>query len=194
MIDYSGAVSNDPAYAERRDIYFPDINKCKDGIRAQVYFPSCWDGVNLDSPDHKSHMSYPIENFNGGSCPSSHPVHLVNIFFETFIDVANHYYWGPGAIVPATGDISFLGWHGDFMAGWDVPVLQQAVDNCHNMNGDIHACSVLAPYIDTDAASACTLASNVKIVDEPVGLNGQTVSELPGCNPIRPYGVPLPSS
>src|SRR5690349_3007618 len=24
-----------------------------------VVFPQCWDGVNLDSPDHKSHMAYP---------------------------------------------------------------------------------------------------------------------------------------
>ena len=21
-------------------------------------FPQCWDGVNLDAPDHKSHMAY----------------------------------------------------------------------------------------------------------------------------------------
>lgn len=26
-------------------------------IRTQVYFPSCWDGKNLDSDDHKSHVS-----------------------------------------------------------------------------------------------------------------------------------------
>jgi hypothetical protein len=193
-LDYSGAVSNDPAYAERKDIHFPDPNKCKDGIRAQVFFPQCWDGVNLDSPNHKDHMAYPIDNYNGGSCPKSHPVHTVGIFYETFIDIANHPYWGPGAIIPATGDASFLGWHGDFQNGWDVDMLQNAVNNCHNMNGDIHACPVLAPYINTDAANACTLADGVKIVDEPVGLNGQTVDELPGCNPIRADGVALAST
>lgn len=26
-------------------------------IRSQVFFPSCWDGKNLDSEDHKSHVS-----------------------------------------------------------------------------------------------------------------------------------------
>lgn len=26
-------------------------------MRAQSFFPSCWDGVNLDSEDHKSHVS-----------------------------------------------------------------------------------------------------------------------------------------
>ena len=37
---------------------FPNI-KCPDGLRAQVFFPSCWNGVDLDSADHKSHMAYP---------------------------------------------------------------------------------------------------------------------------------------
>lgn len=26
-------------------------------IRAETFFPSCWDGVNLDSSDHSSHVS-----------------------------------------------------------------------------------------------------------------------------------------
>jgi hypothetical protein len=25
-------------------------------LRSQVFFPSCWDGLNLDSSDHKSHV------------------------------------------------------------------------------------------------------------------------------------------
>jgi hypothetical protein len=28
-----------------------------DRMRAEVFFPSCWDGVNLDSTDHTSHVS-----------------------------------------------------------------------------------------------------------------------------------------
>lgn len=26
-------------------------------MRAETYFPACWDGKNLDSADHKSHVS-----------------------------------------------------------------------------------------------------------------------------------------
>src|SRR5689334_13876033 len=33
--------------------------RCPGGLRAQVFFPSCWNGKDLDSPDHKSHVSYP---------------------------------------------------------------------------------------------------------------------------------------
>jgi hypothetical protein len=32
---------------------------CPAGIMVNVRFPTCWDGVNLDSPDHMSHVAYP---------------------------------------------------------------------------------------------------------------------------------------
>ena len=179
-LDYSGAVSSNPAYGERQDINFPNVNACKNGLRYQVFFPMCWDGVNLDSPDHKSHMAYPIDNYNSGRCPASHPVHLVGLFFEMMVPTSGYNYWGPGAYVLSSGDPTGLAFHGDFMNGWDVDVLQDAVDNCHNMNGDINACQVLKPYIDQDAAHACTLTSQV--VNEDVQ---GPLSALPGCNPIQ---------
>ncbi|KIP07217.1 hypothetical protein PHLGIDRAFT_35537 [Phlebiopsis gigantea 11061_1 CR5-6] len=181
-LDYSGAVSNDPAYAERQDINFPDINKCQDGIRYQVFFPQCWDGVNLDSADHKSHMAYPVDNYNGGHCPESHPVHTVAIFYEQLIPVSGYPHWGPDAYVLSTGDPTGLTYHADFMMGWDASILQDAVDNCHNMNGDITLCQVLAPYINQDEAGACTLDS--QIVNEAVGYSAP-IPALPGCNPVR---------
>ncbi len=35
-----------------------------------INFPSCWDGVHLDSEDHMSHMAYP----SYGVCPAGYPV------------------------------------------------------------------------------------------------------------------------
>jgi hypothetical protein len=32
---------------------------CPYGIRINNFFPTCWDAVNVDSPDHKSHVAYP---------------------------------------------------------------------------------------------------------------------------------------
>jgi hypothetical protein len=50
---------------------------------------SCWDGKNLDSPDHKSHVAYPVAgaqtftgNSVGGACPSTHPVKIPQIMLE----------------------------------------------------------------------------------------------------------------
>ncbi|KAI0338032.1 WSC-domain-containing protein [Trametopsis cervina] len=188
-LDYSGKVSGNPAYAERQDINFPDISQCEDGTRWQVFFPSCWDGVNLDSADHKSHMAYP-SNMNGGSCPSSHPVHLVSIFYEVIVPTQNYQNWGPGAFVLSNGHNS-LGFHADFLNGWDVPTLQTAANECHNMNGDINLCQVLVPYINSAKASATILDPSVSIVDEAVGLDGP-LNALPGCNPVN--GAPCPNA
>ena len=41
-------------------------------IGVQLTTHECWDGVNLDSADHRSHMSRTV----GGVCPASHPVRL----------------------------------------------------------------------------------------------------------------------
>ena len=57
-------------------------HKCLGDLRIQVAFPMCWDGVNLDSPDHHSHMAYPTLVDNG-RCPESHPKRLLYLFYET---------------------------------------------------------------------------------------------------------------
>lgn len=96
---------------------FPTTN-CPDGLRAQVYFPSCWDGVNLDSPDHKSHVSYPA-SYNNGACPSSHPKHLISLFYEVIWNVndfANEWYGDTQPFVWAQGDPTGYGYHGDFVS------------------------------------------------------------------------------
>ena len=49
---------------------------------------SCWDGVNLDSPDHMGHVSYPANGTfdNQGPCPSSHPVRIPQILYEVIFE------------------------------------------------------------------------------------------------------------
>lgn len=73
-LDYSGT--------SNQTTVFPETN-CPDGLRSQVVFPSCWDGVNVDSDDHKSHMSYPLGSApDSGDCPDTHPV-KVSMFFSS---------------------------------------------------------------------------------------------------------------
>lgn len=55
-LDYYNSHSGDPNW-EQRNNFFPQ--NCPDGMRAQVFFPSCWNGVDLDSADHKSRSSSP---------------------------------------------------------------------------------------------------------------------------------------
>jgi len=153
---------------------------CPDGLRAQVFFPACWDGVNLDSPDHKSHMAYP-DGIDNGLCPPSHPNHLVSIFYEVYYDV------GPinnlnenGRFVLANGDPTGYGLHGDFMNGWDSSVLSRAITTCTAGSGVITDCPVFQNegrlYSDADM-NACS-AQN-PLPGEPI--NGPALPHLPGC-------------
>jgi hypothetical protein len=97
--------------------HFPETN-CPNGLRAQVFFPSCWDGVNLDSDDHQSHVAYPIDNYNSGSCPEDFPVKLVSIFYEItwhteyFEDM---WYGDKQPFVFSFGDPTGYGQHADFV-------------------------------------------------------------------------------
>ena len=54
---------------------------CPYGLRINNFFPTCWDGVHLDSPDHKSHVAFPVKGTfeTEWECPTtyapySHPL------------------------------------------------------------------------------------------------------------------------
>lgn len=48
------------------------VPRCTSSTRlaAYVLYPDCWNGTQLDSADHRSHMAYSRR----GACPASHPV------------------------------------------------------------------------------------------------------------------------
>lgn len=85
------------------DKSYLDAN-CKDGLRLEIMFPSCWDGKNIDSADHKSHMAYP--NLVGdGQCPEGFPVRLVTLFYEVIWATKSDRFDGrSGQFVIANGD------------------------------------------------------------------------------------------
>jgi hypothetical protein len=99
----------------------PDVQV---NIRFQA--PSCWDGKNLDTPDHKSHMAYPVVNpgTNNNVCPADHPVALPMIEFKMAF--------------PVNGDLSQVrlasgashSFHYDFFNAWDEPTLGAMVGHC----------------------------------------------------------------
>ncbi|KAI1414345.1 hypothetical protein F5Y13DRAFT_188452 [Hypoxylon sp. FL1857] len=120
------------------DKEFLDAN-CPDGLRLEMMFPSCWNGETT-SPDHKSHMAYPSLVGNG-DCPETHPHRLVTLFYETIWNTnAPEFQGRPGQFVVSNGDPRGYGYHADFMAGWDVDFLQEAIDTCTNPSGDIRDC------------------------------------------------------
>jgi Domain of unknown function (DUF1996) len=129
-------VDTGPFFAQPPDCSKPGVNgvptsatRGKD-IRAHIHFPSCWDGVNVDSPDHRSHMQYrtPLE-----ACPSSHPVRIPKITFHIVFASKN----GTGTYLSSDhGAPGGTTLHGDFWNTWNQAVLQDAVTTCINGNLD----------------------------------------------------------
>jgi hypothetical protein len=55
----------------------------------QVRFPSCWDGKNARTTDHKSHVTYgdstnKVAQGVSFDCPSTHPIVLPRVFIEVY--------------------------------------------------------------------------------------------------------------
>jgi hypothetical protein len=112
----------------------------EDTIVVSLRFPNCWDGKNLDSPDHISHMAYP----DGSRCPATHPVNIPRM--ESFL----RYQVGSGRI----GQISFSSgpwWtiHQDFFSAWDQGSLQGLLNECINANRDCGKNPQVAPAAPT---------------------------------------------
>lgn len=59
--------------------YINDTN-CVNGLRAQINFPSCWDGVNLYL-ENDAHVAY-TSGIDYGVCPPTHPVPIPGLFYE----------------------------------------------------------------------------------------------------------------
>lgn len=103
-----------------------------------LFFPQCWDGVNLDSPDHKSHMSYPV----GGKCPSTHPVPVPEISFHIpyVVREANApLHWRFSSDNYSTSLPGGYSGHGDWFNGWKTDVLNQWVKACDQAAKDCHS-------------------------------------------------------
>lgn len=117
------------ASASREQTWGPASFQCGDGtkqfsmpancrlpkVTVEMNFPQCWDGRNLDSPDHKSHMAYAR---NG--CPASHPVALPAITYVLHFPIptgSNTSNWRLASdnYRNAPGGYSM---HGDWINGW----------------------------------------------------------------------------
>lgn len=113
----------------------------------EIFMPQCWDGNNLDSPDHKSHVVYPITVRNAGDsrgwshyeCPQTHPKVLPEVSYSISWDVTTdiaRYRLASDVVSTNPG-----GWtaHGDWFMAWQQKFANMFVDNCIKAVADCHA-------------------------------------------------------
>jgi len=167
---------------------------CPYGVKTEVFFPPCWDGVNLYKADG-SHMSHPYRwptfpDVHDGECPLSHPIRLPGILLEFTqhpAQVANgakmkdHLVW-------ANGDTTGFGIHADFIMGWDTDVLKRALNDpaCVGVGNSMPmtSCKTFVPYANEPAAKACK--PSLGVMQTPCTSNDNAdfvgLKSLPGCN------------
>jgi hypothetical protein len=104
-------------------------------IRMNLSFPQCWDGVNLDSPDHRSHMSYTVSE----KCPTTHPVAISEISFHIVyqVKIANAPLLWRLSSDNYAGDLpGGFSNHGDWMNGWKSEFMNAFVKGCNQAARD----------------------------------------------------------
>jgi hypothetical protein len=81
-----------------------------------IRFPECWNGEDLDAPDHRSHMAYRVR----GACPAGYPVRVPRLALNVHYDLPS-----TTGLTLASGGIYSS--HADFFNGWDQAVLARLV-------------------------------------------------------------------
>ena len=110
---------------------------CKIGshLVATIHTPKCWDGRNLDSANHRSHMAGTIRDRNTGRsfCPKDHPYYLPQFTLGVFYrvgegDEVNLWELSSDHMYPKMPKGSTL--HADYFEAWDNSVKAMWIENC----------------------------------------------------------------
>jgi hypothetical protein len=104
---------------------------------AVIQAPECWDGKNLDSADHRSHVAYADYSNGYGylQCPQTHPYVIPTFTLGAWYAVAagdhtGSWHFSSDEMVP--NEPAGYTFHGDWFGAWDNTVMAMWMDNCIN--------------------------------------------------------------
>ena len=112
-------------------------------VEATINFPMCWNGKDLDSPDHKSHMATRVWNNvkRVNECPASHPVLLPSLTEKVqyrVTEAGSTARWRLSSDNYGTEKPGGYSIHADWFNGWDAKVQETWINNCIRANKDCH--------------------------------------------------------
>ncbi len=114
-------------------------------IAAIVQAPDCWNGTDLDSADHRSHMAYEVRDSNTGvaSCPTTHPYRVptftLGAWYQTddTLDRSGNtdpslktWHFSSDRMEGQVGRTSGQTFHADWFGAWDDDVMATWLTNC----------------------------------------------------------------
>lgn len=143
--------------------------------------PDCWDGRNLDSPDHRSHVAYRRQDGYGNNvCPSTHPIILpqytMKAFYTPDATVSQWYLSSDrfkGANRPGGTDF-----HADWFGAWDDSVMATWMANCINKQLNCSA-GELGDGTQLRRPETFTWYAPQRLVPIPVPPNGEPPPQPP---------------
>ena len=113
-------------------------------LGAVISSPDCWNGKDLDSPDHRSHMAYQSRDPNTGQmrCPTTHPYMVAQFtlgaWFEVDADLNRSGVWDgtfnswhlSSDDMPGMPMLPGTTFHTDWFGAWGDSILKLWHDNC----------------------------------------------------------------
>ena len=84
-------------------------------------FPACWNGVSLDSPNHKQHVAYQTN----GRCPAGYDVAIpqISLIYRYPVTGQRSFELASGGVYSA---------HADFFNAWNQAELERLTKFCLN--------------------------------------------------------------
>ena len=97
--------------------------------------PECWDGKNLDSPDHRSHLVFLLRDANTGKeyCPSTHPYLIPRLHFQRFFTIRSDDVTSSWRLSSdMAGDTPGASAHADYIMAWNDNIMDRWMAACIN--------------------------------------------------------------